>query len=418
MSVCIVSHDGALLVHRHMPAAPAPFLQAVTPYREGRVVAVECLCTWSWLADLCAAQAIPWVLGHALSMQAIPGGQATNDTSDAPKLAAVLRGGMLPPASVSPADRRSTRDRVRRRTPLMRQRAALLAHVHKPHAPSNWPDIGKQIAAQAPREGVAERLHDPAVHKPIEVDLARMTSDDALLRDLELSRVQTAQQPAAHTLAVLQTVPGIGNILRLVQLDDIPAIGRLPRVQALAAYARLGQCSTASAGKRVGPSGKQSGHAHLTWALSAAAPWFLRNHPTGQTLLTHGEKKHGTGKALTIRAHTLARAVYDMLKRTTAVAMEHCLRTARSRTGAPGASLDPHGMSRQSARAKPWSAASGNAQVCLGRLSRSPGPCWDARLGSGSDDESRPRLRWAAPPPTLALTGERDRSAMLLQRTG
>jgi hypothetical protein len=31
MDVCIVSPDGAMLLHRTMQAAPAPFLQAVAP---------------------------------------------------------------------------------------------------------------------------------------------------------------------------------------------------------------------------------------------------------------------------------------------------------------------------------------------------------------------------------------------------
>jgi hypothetical protein len=29
-------------------------------------VAVECMFTWYWLADLCAHEGIPFVLGHAL----------------------------------------------------------------------------------------------------------------------------------------------------------------------------------------------------------------------------------------------------------------------------------------------------------------------------------------------------------------
>ena len=98
MYVCILSHDGERLLHRHMPAAPAPFLTAVTPYREGLVVAVECLCTWSWLAEPCAAQAIPFGLGHALSMQALHGSQANNAKIASHKMAAWLRGGMLPQA--------------------------------------------------------------------------------------------------------------------------------------------------------------------------------------------------------------------------------------------------------------------------------------------------------------------------------
>lgn len=52
------------------------------------------------------------------------GGTATNATIDAHTLAALLRGGLLPNASVSPAQMRAPRALVRRRTPLLRQRAA------------------------------------------------------------------------------------------------------------------------------------------------------------------------------------------------------------------------------------------------------------------------------------------------------
>jgi hypothetical protein len=77
MYVCMVSQEGAILVHR-MKAAPEPFLKAIAPYRDHLVV-VECLFPWSWLADLCAQAGIPCVLGHALSIQAMHGGKTKND---------------------------------------------------------------------------------------------------------------------------------------------------------------------------------------------------------------------------------------------------------------------------------------------------------------------------------------------------
>jgi len=45
MNVCILSQDGAILLHRHMKTAPDPFLKAVAPYRDGLVVAVEGIVT-------------------------------------------------------------------------------------------------------------------------------------------------------------------------------------------------------------------------------------------------------------------------------------------------------------------------------------------------------------------------------------
>ena len=200
MDVCLLSQAGEILLHRNLKAAPEPFLKAIAPYREGLVVAVEYIFTWYWLADLCAEQDIPFVLGHALYMKAIHGGKAKNDTIDSQKMAVLLPGGMLPHASVYPAAMRATRDLLRRRTHLMRKRAALLAHVQNTHAQYNWPDLGKKSAYQANREGVAERLPALAVQTNLEVDLALITYDATLLSDLELYILKTAKQHDAPTL--------------------------------------------------------------------------------------------------------------------------------------------------------------------------------------------------------------------------
>jgi transposase len=98
MYVCILNQDGEIMLHRNMQANPEPFLKAIAPDREDIVVAVECLFTWYWLADLCAQQGIAFVLGHALYMKAIHGGKAKNDKIDSQKIAVLLRGGRLPQA--------------------------------------------------------------------------------------------------------------------------------------------------------------------------------------------------------------------------------------------------------------------------------------------------------------------------------
>ena len=327
MYVCILSHDGEIVLHRNMKAAPEAFLKAVAPYREGLVVAVECIFTWYWLADLCAVEGIPFVLGHALYMKAIHGGKAKNDKIDSEKIALLLRGGMLPQAYVYPAEMRATRDLLRRRTHLMRKRAELLAHVQNTNSQYNLPEIGKKIAYKANRDGVAERFEEAAVQKTIEVDLVLITYYDELLKDLELYLLKTAKTHDANTLYLLQTVPGIGKILSLVLLDEIHDIRRFPSVQDFASYCRLIKCSKESAGKRLGTSGNKIGHAHLKWAFSEAATLFLRNNPQGQKLRSRLEKKHNKGKALSILAHKLGRAVYYMLKRKVAFDMELFLQT-------------------------------------------------------------------------------------------
>ncbi len=199
MYVCILNQDGEIMVHQNFTAHPETFLKVIAPYCDDVVVAVACLFTWYWLADLCTQEGLPCVLGHALSMQAIPGGKAKNDNIDAQTIALLLRGGMILRAYVYPAAMRATRDLLRRRRHCMHQRAELLTPVPNTNSQYHLPEMGQKIASQANRVGVAERCPAPAVQKSIEVDLALLGHDDDLLRDVELSMLRTAKQHNAHT---------------------------------------------------------------------------------------------------------------------------------------------------------------------------------------------------------------------------
>jgi len=315
MYVCILDHDGQVLVHRNLRTSPADFLAVIEPYREGLAVAVECIFTWYWLADLCAREEIPFVLGHALYMKAIHGGKAKNDRIDSLKIATLLRGGMLPQAYAYPAGMRATRDLLRRRLHLVRKRGQLLAHIQMTSHQYNLAPLGKRIAYPANREGVAEHFADPAVRRSIGVDLALLERYDEILRGLELDLVRQAKQHDPQAFHRLRTIPGVGKVLALTILYEIHDVHRFDRVQEFASYARLVKCAKESAGKKHGTSGAKMGNVHLKWAFSEAAVLFVRHSPEGKRLLARLEKRHGKGKALSILAHKLGRAAYFMLVR-------------------------------------------------------------------------------------------------------
>jgi len=111
---------------------------------------------------------------------------------------------------------------------------------------------------------VAERFLDPAGRKSVEVDLALIDHSDRLLSHVELAIVQTAKQHKAQALYRLQSVPGIGTILGVVLLDEMPATTPFPRVQDFVSYCRLVTCAKESAGKRYGTAGTKIGNADLT----------------------------------------------------------------------------------------------------------------------------------------------------------
>ena len=315
MYVCVLDSQGEILMHRNMTCSPELFLKAIGPYREDVAIAVECIFTWYWLADLCARENIAFVLGHALYMKAIHGGKAKNDKIDAHKIAVLLRGGMLPMAYVYPAGMRSTRDLLRRRMHLMRKRSELLTHIQNTNSQYCLPQFGKKIAYKRNRHDLPEHFTDSSVRRSIEMDLSLIDHYDKLLAEVELYITQNAKVHEVNAFNRLRSVPGIGKILALVMLYEIHDIKRFPTVQDFVSYARLVKCSRESAGKRHGFSGAKIGNVHLKWAFSEASVLFLRANPKGQRFLDKLSSKHGKAKALSILAHKLARAVYYMLQR-------------------------------------------------------------------------------------------------------
>jgi transposase len=325
MYLCILDADGQVVFDKNLPATGQAFLHAVAPFRDGLVVAVECLFCWYWLADLCAQEQIAFVLGHALYMKAIHGGKAKNDKIDAGKIARLLRGGALPQAYVYPAGMCETRDLLRRRQYLVHKRTEALGHIQNTNSQYNHPPFGKQLGPAANRAAlaVADRFTNPSVHKTIAIDLALIDHYDTLIDDVERYLTDTAKVDDLQAYYRLQTIGGVGKILALVLLYEIHDIRRFADVGHFLSYARLVCCEHTSAGKRLGSGGKKIGNPHLRWAFAEAACMMVRHHERAKQWLQRQEKKRGKGKAMGILAAKLGRAVYLVLTKKVAFDEQH-----------------------------------------------------------------------------------------------
>jgi len=317
MFLCVLDERGYPLLEKNIKTDPELFLKTIEPYRENLVVAVECMFTWYWLADLCSREQIPFILGHALYMKAIHGGKAKNDRIDANKIAVLLRGGMFPVAYVYPPKMRSTRDLLRRRMFLNRKRAALITHIKCTFAQYNLPEPEQKISRVAHRDGIAEQIPDPGASRNVQLDLDVLRFYDQTLTKLEQELTVIAKDHDPDSYFRLRTVPGIGKILSLVILYEIHDINRFPSVQDFASYCRLVKPAKESGGKRLGSGGAKIGNVHLKWAFSEAAVLFLRKNESAKLYRARLAKRHGKAKSLTILAHKIARAVFFILKRRT-----------------------------------------------------------------------------------------------------
>lgn len=313
MYLCILNQNGDIVLHRNMRTKPDIFLRAIEPFRQDLVVSAECMFAWYWLADLCEDEDIPFILGHALYMRAIHGGKSKNDRIDSHKIAALLRGGLIPQAYVYPRKMRATRDLMRRRNHLMRKRAELFSHTQNTATQYNLEPLGR-IAKPQNRTNLVELFDHPCVQMSVAANLDMIAAYDQVIPVLEQDIVKNAYAHDPVAYALLQTIPGVGKIIALNLLYEIETISRFPRVQYFVSYCRLVKCAKESNGKRVGSAGKKIGNAHLRWAFSEAAQLFLKGNEPAQKYLQKVTNKHGKGKALSILAHKLGRAVYHMLK--------------------------------------------------------------------------------------------------------
>ncbi len=81
MYVCILNQAGKVLVHKNINSSPQALIKTIEPYLPDVAIAVECIFTWYWIADLCQEENIPFILGHALYMKAIHGAKTKNSLS-------------------------------------------------------------------------------------------------------------------------------------------------------------------------------------------------------------------------------------------------------------------------------------------------------------------------------------------------
>lgn len=315
MYLCVLDRDGAVVLHRKLPCRGEALLAALEPYRASLVVGCECLFCWYWLADLCAEAGIDFVLGHALGMRLIHGTKTKSDKLDSEKIARLLHSGHFPLAYVYPRATRATRDLLRRRLYFVRRRADLLTHLQIVEAQYNLDPGRGRLDRAANRAGFPERFPRGSARLSIAADCRMLDALDQLVRELERQLVRTAKVDDLDSFIRLRTVPGIGEILAMTILYEVPDFDRFDSAGEFASYARLVAPRGESSGKLGAARGRKQGNVHLKWAFSEAAALLLRENPRAQKLHDRLVYRFGKAKALSVLARKLGHAVFHMQKR-------------------------------------------------------------------------------------------------------
>lgn len=308
--------EGNKCFHKRLPNCEERFLKMLAPYRSDVVVAVESTYNWYWLADLCAREQIPFVLGHAQYMKAIHQGKSKNDRIDSDKVSLLTLGKLLPQSYVYPREMRMTRDLLRRRLYFTRTRAALKGHIEIVASQYNIEPLNGAANYKSKRNGIVENFSHNDLKCSIAADLVLVDNFDPVINSIERYLVNNAKVHNREVFELLQTVTGVGHILSLTFLYEIHDIERFGSSQCFCSYGRLVNGSKSSNKKPVAgaSSGKKIGNPHLKWAFSEAAVQMLKHSERVRKWYEGRQRKYGKAGAYSRLSHKIGKTVYYLWK--------------------------------------------------------------------------------------------------------
>jgi transposase len=113
---------------------------------------------------------------------------------------------------------------------------------------------------------------------------------------------------------VLQSVPGIGELLAMVIMLEAGDMSRFPSVGDFSSYCRCVSSVRLSNGKKKGSGNRKNGNKYLSWAFMEAAHYAIRYYPVIRKFYQRKSAQKGMMVAQMAVAHKLARASYYVLR--------------------------------------------------------------------------------------------------------
>jgi len=265
-------------------------------------VAVESVGFYHWFWDTVRPKVQVLRLADPAGVRACAGRLTKTDRNDSLLLARLLREDRLPMAYVPEEPVRAVRELCRHRHRLARQLALARRHLRWIALKNNLPGPTNFVSDRAQKWLLSQQSKLSPAHRLT----CRQFLDQIITLERQLSDVETALQEAvashaqlAPTLALIQSVPGIGFITALTIVCECGDITRFDSIDQLSAYAGL--CP------RVSQSGQSAHHGHISkqgppllrWVLQQAAWVAIRCDPNARRIHARIARRAGSKKAAT-----------------------------------------------------------------------------------------------------------------------
>jgi transposase len=252
---------------------------------------IEMMSGAAWVRDRLEACGWAIEIAEARKVKAIAPLACKTDRVDARVLAELVRRDLVPQVWVPSLDDRAIRERLRRRSHLVRLRTSA---VNRSFGVLTQWGLRRNLTALR-RAGALEELAERGVPA---VWLRSLATLLAVIDDLDrqLAPLERELRPLARgdeRARLLMTIPGVAELLGLTIASEIGGISRFPSARKLVGYSGLTpRIKQSGQSERVGRLSK-AGPATLRWAAVEAAQQAWRPTNPWHTLYTDIKQRHG-----------------------------------------------------------------------------------------------------------------------------
>lgn len=288
-------------------------LKYLEPYREQlEAIAVESTYNWYWLADGLKEAGYDIRLVNTAKASNYLSLKHSDDKDDARWIAHLMVLGILPEGHIMNPEERGLRDLLRRRLFFVQKRTSILVAAKTVVARST----GKQLSISTIKgwdpEAIDEVFDDRFVAQSIGSLIRASRVLEAEIKAIERQALKVARlRPEFH---VLQTVPGIGEILALTIMCETGDIGRFAKVGHYGSYCRCVASERMSNNKKKGAGNRKNGNKYLSWAFSEVAAHAARTNPLASRYVKRKKARGHSMVAHRALANKMARSCYHVLR--------------------------------------------------------------------------------------------------------
>ncbi len=313
--VVLSNEEDKVMYQKRLPNEAGVILSELAPYQDQiEGIVVESTYNWYWLVDELKEVNYKVHLANTASIQAYKGLKHTNDKTDAIWLAKLLRLKLLSEGYVYPKEKRGLRELLRRRLVLVRQQTMSVLGIQAMAVRyDNIKINGNKIKElKSAEKKILDCIKDCDVRIAAEAQLKVLHCIVEQIEVLEKTILKKIKKDANFKL--LNSIPGIGNILAMTILLETGDVNRFVSPGNYSSYCRCVESKRISNEKKKGENNRKNGNAYLGWAFIEAANYAIRYYEPIKKFYQRKLQKTKRVVALKSIANKLSKATFFILR--------------------------------------------------------------------------------------------------------